>query len=49
MVDERSTRRKRRTSVLFRSNSVVDPMSWVLPTPFSQITYCEDDGGRIQL
>ena len=31
----------RRTSVLFRSNSAELPTLTVLPTPFSQITYCK--------
>ena len=43
MVDERRTRRKRKTSILFRSNSAVEPISLVLPTPFSQMTYWKEN------
>lgn len=31
----------RKTSVLLRSSSGEEPIRIVLPTPFSQMTYCE--------
>lgn len=47
MVDDTSMMRKRNTSVLFRSSSGVLLRCTVLPTPFSQITYCHERASQV--